>query len=97
MKFKSKYNMGDVVHFYNNKICDNDIGVITSINISFSWQTMLKEKYVISPARIEEDYSDNGVEVEIDSIRKKLNKRAFDKAFAEKCAKHLTHQHEDKG
>ena len=24
MKLKSKYNVGDVVLFYNHKICDND-------------------------------------------------------------------------
>lgn len=93
MKFKSKFNVGDVVLFYNRKICDNDIGKIDSIKISFSWETMLEEKYVISPARIEEDYSYKGVEVEINSIHKKLNKKAFERAFAEKCAKYLTHQH----
>ena len=50
---------------------------------------MLKEKYKILPARIECDYSYNGVEVEINSIRKKLNKKAFEKAFAEKCANYV--------
>ena len=89
MRFKSKFNVGDVVLFYNHKICDNDIGKIDSISMSFSYVTMLKEKYVISPARIEEYYSYNGVEVEINSSRKKLNKKAFEKAFAEKCANYV--------
>lgn len=89
MRFKSKFNVGDVVLFYNHKICNNDIGKIDSIIISFSYETMLQEKYKISPARIECDYSYKGVEVEINSIRKKLNKKAFEKAFAEKCANYV--------
>lgn len=89
MKFKSKFNIGDVVLFLNHKTCNNDIGTINSIRLDFSYETMLKEKYIISPARIECDYSYNGVEVEVNSIYKKLNKKAFEYAFAEKCANYV--------
>jgi N-methylhydantoinase B/oxoprolinase/acetone carboxylase alpha subunit len=97
MKFKSKYNVGDVVLFYNSKIHDNDIGTIGVVKISFSLETLQRESYQICPVRIDCYYSDNSVEVTRNKIRKKLNKKAFNKAFAEKCVKHfLTHQHEDK-
>lgn len=97
MRFKSKYNVGDVVMFYNHRIHDNDIGKIGSIKISFSLETLHKESYRIYPVRIEEDYSDNGIEIEVNSIRMQLNKKAFEKAFAEKCARYVSNQHEDKG
>lgn len=95
MKFKTKYNIGEVVQFYNHKICDNDIGIIDCINISFSWETLQKNKYVISPKRIESDFSYNGVEVDENSIYKKLNKKTFNKLFTEKCVKYLEKKVQD--
>lgn len=89
MRFKTKYNIGDIVQFYNERIHDNDIGTITGVNVSFSWETLQKESYNISPARIESDFSDNGIVVDVNSVYKKLNKKAFEEEFAKKCVKYI--------
>lgn len=88
MKFKTKYNIGDVVQFYNERIHNNDIGTIQGVNVSFSWETH-KESYYISPARIESNFSCNRVKVDADSVYKKLNKKAFEEEFAKKCVKYV--------
>ena len=89
MKFKTKYNIGDVVQFYNDKIHNNDIGTIRGVNVYFSWETLQKESYDILPARIESDFSYNGVKVDRDSVYKKLNKKTFEEEFAKKCVKYV--------
>ena len=89
MKFKTKYNVGDIVQFYNSKIHDNDIGTIQSVNVCFSWETLQKESYDICPARIENDFSYKGIVVNENSVYKKLNKKAFEKEFAKKCVKYV--------
>ena len=89
MRFKTKYNVGDVVQFYNSNIHDNDIGTIGSVNVYFSWETLQKESYDILPARIESDFSYNGIVVDLNSVYKKLNKKAFEREFAKKCVKYV--------
>lgn len=89
MRFKTKYNIGDIVQFYNEKIHDNDIGTITSVNVYFSWESLQKESYDIAPARIESDFSYNGIVVDVNSVYKKLNKKAFEEEFAKKCVKYI--------
>ena len=89
MRFKTKYNIGDIVQFYNERIHNNDIGTIQSVNVYFSWETLQKESYDISPARIESDFSYNGIVVDVNSVYKKLNKKAFEEEFAKKCVKYI--------
>lgn len=89
MRFKTKYSIGDIVQFYNERIHNNDIGTIQSVNVYFSWETLQKESYGISPARIESDFSCNCVKVNANSVYKKLNKKAFEEEFAKKCVKYV--------
>lgn len=86
MKLKSKYNIGNIVRFYNNAICDDDIGKIEGIKMSFSWANLQKTSYDITPIRVNNHYS---VEVEEFRIKQTLNKIAFEKAYAELCAKEM--------
>ena len=98
MKIITKYNAGDIVLFYNKSINENDIGMITGVSFKYDLDPSIKFlEDRISPVKIVKDFYDNRVEVDETNIMKKLNKKAFEKAFAEKCAKYLTHKHKDKG
>lgn len=89
MKLKSKYNVGDIVIFYNENTNENEIGSIDKIEIKFSWEILQKTKYTISLRKINGTYTCNSKEVPEAYIYKKLNKRAFEKAYAEQCAKEI--------
>lgn len=104
MRFKSNYNVGDIVKFYNKKTSKEDVGQIRQIFIRFSYDFGKEENYSIAPIKIEWDYCnyyDDSVAVALKFIRRKINKKAFRKAFekeyAKQCVEQITHQHEDKG
>lgn len=86
MKLKSKYNVGDIVRFYNEAIPDDDIGRIYSVNIKFSIETLQQTSYKVTPIRMNNNYS---VEIYEFKIKEKLNKKAFEKAYTEHCAKEM--------
>ena len=87
MKFKTKYNVGDIVVFEKQDF-SRDIGKITGVDLFFSYETMLEIKYIIE--RFCKDaiisLSSNSVSIKGNSIIKKLNRKAFEKAYAEKWA-----------
>ena len=89
MRFKTKYNIGDIVKFFNSKINDYDIGNITRVSVSFSFESGQEEKYKVNPIRINDDYYDHSIEINETSVYKKLNKKAFEKEFAKKCVKYI--------
>lgn len=84
MKFKSKYNIGDIVEFTQSHM--NYLGRITKITVSYvqdlgviiKYQVILvgKNSYVIN-------------EVYEGEIYKRLNKPAFEKAYAGYRAKQI--------
>lgn len=84
MKLKSKYNIGNVVEFYNEGKQDYDIAKITGIKMEFSWETLQRTSYQVSPFR--KFYS---VEIKEHQIKRTLNKKAFEMAYAEKCAREI--------
>lgn len=86
MKFKTQYNIGDIVIFSKSDF-KKDIGAITGIKIFFSWEAGQRTNYDIKPFAVNEDIRVcNNVEIREHEIVKKLNKKAFEKAYAEKCA-----------
>lgn len=97
MVFKTRYNAGDIVLFYNKKISDNDIGQIKKVSFCFSHISGKEETYRIEPIKIECDYYDKSVCVDKRDIRGKLSKRAFKKAFVKKCVNHISNKHDNKG
>lgn len=89
MKLKSKYNIGSIVEFYNDGIQDYDIARINGIKMEFSWETLQRTTYYVSSFRKNNDYS---IEIKEHQIRKTLNKKAFERAYAEQCAKELKNE-----
>jgi hypothetical protein len=89
VKLKSKYNIGEIVQFKNPETKDIDVGSIDKVFISFSWEQLQKEEYMITPIRMRAVYVSDWVRVEKTDIRKKLNKIAFKRAYAEQCAKEM--------
>lgn len=86
MKFKTKYNIGDIVVFEKQDF-SRDIGKITGVNIFFSYETMLEIKYIVRRFCCKDaTLSSNLIEIKGNSIIKKLNRKAFEKAYAEKWA-----------
>ena len=86
MKLKSKYNVGAIVEFFNDGIHDYDIARINGIKMEFSWETLQRTSYYVSPFRKNNSYS---MEIKEHQIRKTLNKKAFERVYAEQCAKEL--------
>lgn len=86
MKLKSKYNIGSIVEFYNDRIQDYDIARIDGVTIEFSWERLQRNTYSISIFRKDNNYYE---EIQECKIIRQLNKKAFEKAYAEKCAKEL--------
>lgn len=87
MRFKTKYNVGDIVKFYNRKICNYDVGEIKSVRVDFSWETLQKTKYMINPIKLEYEMFDNSISVDQSDVYKRLYKDAFEKEYAKLCAK----------
>ena len=85
MKFKTKYNIGDIVIFEKQDF-SRDIGKITGVDIFFSYETMLEIKYIVERFCKDATISSNSVSIKGNSIIKKLNRKAFEKAYAEKWA-----------
>ena len=83
MKFKTKYNVGDIVVFEKQDF-SRDIGKITGIDLFFSYETMLEIKYIVERFFKDATIYDSSVSIKGDSIIKKLNRKAFEKAYAEK-------------
>lgn len=87
MRFKTKYNVGDIVKFYNIKICNYDVGEITRVRVDFSWETLQKTQYMINPAKLEYEMFDHSIPVDQSDICKRLHKDTFEKECAKLCAK----------
>ena len=87
MRFKTKYNVGDIVKFYNRKICNYDVGEITSVGVDFSWETLQRTKYMINPAKLEYEVFDHSISVDQSDVCKRLHKDTFEKEYAKLCAK----------
>lgn len=90
MKFKSKYNIGDIVLFYTNS-WEQKIGRIISVCIKFSYETLKKISYDISlfvpnSSQVYTNY------INENDIIKKINKKAFEKIYAEECAKYVVNE-----
>lgn len=85
MRFKTKYNIGDIVVFEKQDF-NNDIGKITGIDLFFSYETMLEIKYIVEKFGKDATLAGSSIEIKGNSIIKKLNKKAFEKAYAEKWA-----------
>lgn len=89
MKLKSKYNVGDVVRFYNYTTSKYEIGAITRIHVEFSLEKLQKTWYTIETVKIKKAYTSFATNVDEYDILQKLNKKAFNKAYAEECAKSI--------
>ena len=87
MRFKTKYNVGDIVKFYNRKICNYDVGEITKIIIDFSWEALQKTRYMINPAILDYQAFNHSISVDQSDVCKRLYKDAFEKEYAKLCAK----------
>ena len=85
MKFKTKYNVGDIVVFEKQDF-SRDIGKITGVDLFFSYETMLEIKYMVERFFKDATISGSSIEIKGNSIIKKLNRKAFEKAYAEKWA-----------
>ena len=92
MKIKTKYNIGEIVLFKNPKTNDVDVGKIDKVYISFSWEELLKQEYMIIPIRMRAVYVSDWVRVDKMEIHKRLDKKAFKKAYAEQCAKEIINE-----
>lgn len=89
MKLKTKYNIGDVVRYYNYTSSTNEIGIITHIYTDFSWETLQKTRYTIEKVKISNEPCSFHKTVDEYDIKQRLNKKAFEKAFAEECAREV--------
>lgn len=85
MKFKTKYNIGDIVVF-DKQDFSRDIGKITGIDLFFSYDAMLEIKYIVERFCKDATIYGSSVSIKGNSIIKKLNRKAFEKAYAEKWA-----------
>lgn len=85
MKFKTKYNIGDIVVF-DKQDFSRDIGKITGVDLFFSYDTMLEIKYIVERFGKDATITGSLIEIKGNSIIKKLNRKAFEKAYAEKWA-----------
>ena len=85
MKFKTKYNIGDIVVFEKQDF-SRDIGKIMGVDLFFSYETMLEIKYIVEKFFKDATITSSSIEIKGNSIIKKLNRKAFEKAYAEKWA-----------
>ena len=85
MKFKTKYNIGDIVVF-DKQDFSRDIGKITGVDLFFSYDAMLEIKYIVERFCKDATITSSSIEIKGNSIIKKLNRKAFEKAYAEKWA-----------
>lgn len=89
MKFKTKYNIGDIVRFYNVTSSRYQIGRINRIFISYSAEYGETIKYDIEKIKINHAYIADEVTILEGAIRKKINKKAFEKEYAKECAREI--------
>ena len=89
MKFKSKYNVGDIVHYFNTESGKNQIGRISRIFISYNTEFGEKIKYDVERIKIDNDYIADEVCILEGAINKKINKKAFDKEYAKECVREM--------
>lgn len=87
MKFKTKYNIGDVVIFYGNPVFEKEVGQIDKIKIDFSWETSQRTQYSIK--RININSIRASITVSETDIQRKLNKKAFEKEFTKLCVREV--------
>lgn len=89
MKFKSKYNVGDVIHYFNTENGKNQIGRISRIFISYNTEFGEKIKYDVERIKIHNDYIADEVCILEGEIYKKIHKKAFEKEYAKECAREI--------
>lgn len=89
MLMTSKYNTGDIVQFVKD---NGNIGVgrICSVRMTHSYETQKRVEYEIYLLRVKPSCVYNSLTVKEYNIQKKLNKKAFEKAYAQECAKYLS-------
>lgn len=88
MRFKSKYNIGDIVLFYNETTQKTEIGKIRKLRIDFSYETNKQELYFVEKVKTDIILGlDERIKISEHYIEKRLNKRVFEKEFAKICAK----------
>lgn len=86
MRFKTKYNIGDYVIFLD---FGRNIGEIVGIDIHFSWETLQETTYRVRTKQIKSDIFEGIETVKEWDIVERINKKAFEKAFAEKCVEYI--------
>lgn len=89
MKLKSKYNIGNLVEYWNTTISDYDIGIIKFIQIRFSSEMLQETIYKIYPIIQKDVRVDYGKEIKESNVKRKLNKKTFDKVYTREYAKLL--------
>lgn len=102
MKFKTKYNCGDIVIFETISQKDWEMGIIDDISVKYDFQNVLSARRKETIEYGIKTYIDiDGIRVSVNDgvckikrvkeyeIRKKLNKKAFEEMFSKECAKKI--------
>ena len=91
MKIKTKYNIGDIIQFCSDrnelkvgKIVTLDIFIYDEREVSYGVKLFAGDLNL-----------DNGIDLIEHKIIKKLNRKAFEKAYAEQCAKEIIRKGEN--
>lgn len=85
MKIKTKYNIGDIIQFCSDRN-ELKVGKIVSLDIFIYDEQEVSYEVQLFAGDLN---FDNGINLKEDKIIKKLNRKAFEKTYAEQCAKEI--------
>lgn len=88
MKIKTKYNIGDIIQFCSDRN-ELKVGKIVSLDIFIYDEQEVNYGVKLFAGDLN---LDNGIDLIEHKIIKRLNRKAFEKAYAEQCAKKIVEQ-----